>query len=66
MYFKHGCDGAGQQTTMKSKDVVDSKHHIFQDGLVPLKMVCARASEEEMIMWLNESRILNSQLHQYI
>ena len=60
MYFKDGCDGAGQQTTMKSKDMVDSKHHMFQYGLVPLKMVCARASEEEMIMWLNESP--NSQL----
>ena len=59
MYFKDGCDGAGQQTTMKSKDMVDSKHHMFQYGLVPLKMVCARASEE-MIMWLNESP--NSQL----
>ena len=61
MYFKDGCDGAGQQTTMKSKDMVNSKHHMFQYGLVPLKMVCSRESEEEITtMWLNESP--NSQL----
>ena len=53
--FKEGCDGAGHQTTMKSKDMVDSKHHMFQYGIVPLRMLCVRAMKEEEVMWLNKS-----------
>ena len=60
IFFKDGCDGAGQQATMKSKDMVDSKHYMFQYGIVPPRMLCIRATEEEEIMWLNESP--NSQL----
>ena len=60
IFFKDGCDGAGQQTTMKSKDMVNSKHHMFQYGLVPLRTLCIRATKEEEVMWINESP--NSQL----
>ena len=39
--------------------MVDSKHHMFQYGIVPLRMLCIRAMEEE-VTWFNESP--NSQL----
>ena len=54
MFFKDGCDGAGQQTRMKSKKMVDSEHHIFQYGVTPLKLTCTR-NHVEMVLWLNPS-----------
>ena len=54
-FFKDGCDGAGQQTTMKSKEMVASKHHMFQFGIVPLKVVCIRESQEQEVMSENQS-----------
>ena len=40
MCFKDGCDGAGQQVSMKSIEMIDSKSNMFQYGLIPLKLIC--------------------------
>ena len=40
MCFKDGCDGAGQQVSMKSIEMIESKSNMFQYGLIPLKLIC--------------------------
>ena len=70
MYMKDGCDGAGSQQNMKTRCTDEEKeefeHHMFQFGIVPLKLVCERLDPEnsDMIksvtLWENFSP--NSQL----
>ena len=40
MCFKDACDGAGQQVSMKSIEMIKSKSNMFQYGIIPLKLIC--------------------------
>ena len=55
MCFKDGGDGAGQQTTMKSKSMIDSKENIFQYSITPLSLTCTRQSGLQVVMWKNHA-----------
>ena len=54
MLFKDGCDGAGQQTILKSTKALGGKDHMFLYGIVPLRLVCKRG-EENIELWVNKT-----------
>ena len=58
IFFKDGCDGAGQQVVMQSTSMIDAKDNMFLYGLVVLKLVCKRENGEEIVLWQNKT--LNS------
>ena len=53
MYLKDGGDGAGTMPVLKSKHCVDDVDHIFQYGIIPLKLTAASDTTEEEILWSN-------------
>ena len=52
MCFKDGFDGAGQQVSMKSIEMIESKSNMFQYGLIPLKLICHQ-DNKNMTPWQN-------------
>ena len=55
IFFKDGCDGAGQQVIMQSTSMIDAKDNMFLYGLVVLKLVCKRENGEEIVLWQNKT-----------
>ena len=56
IFFKDGCDGAGQQVIMKSTSMIDAKDNMFLYGLIVLKLVCKREHDgEEIVLWQNKT-----------
>ena len=53
MYLKNGGDGAGTMPVLKSKHCADDVDHIFQYGIIPLKLTAASDTTEEEILWSN-------------
>ena len=54
MYLKDGGDGAGTMPILKSKGAADDQDHIFQYGIIPLKLaVMDNLSGIEESLWLN-------------
>ena len=52
MNFKDGGDGAGTMPFLKSKKAVDDDDHMFQYGLIPLKLTQQLHGKEEVV-WRN-------------
>ena len=54
MHLKDGGDGAGTMPFLKSKNSVDDDDHIFQYGIIPLKLTkCEEGKDEEVVVWKN-------------
>ena len=47
MHLKDGGDGAGTMPFLKSKKSVDDGDHIFQYGMIPLKLTKVGENDEE-------------------
>ena len=55
MIFKDGCDGAGQQAVWNAKSMVDAKDHMFQYGIVPLKLQTRHHDGNTSTLWENKT-----------
>ena len=54
MHLKDGGDGAGTMPFLKSKKSVDDGDHVFQYGMIPLKLTKKVVGEdEEEVVWKN-------------
>ena len=53
MHLKDGGDGAGTMPFLKSKKSVDDGDHIFQYGMIPLKLTKKVGENDEEVAWKN-------------
>ena len=62
--LKDGADGAGGQVVWQYAEMTEAAHHLFQHGLVPLRLeaVTAGNSDHRMI-WRNEAPNSSVGLH---
>ena len=57
LYLKDGGDGAGSMPKLKNASSVDDEEHIFQYGLIPLKLTQTR-NDNEVVIW--DNAVMNS------
>ena len=58
LYLKDGGDGAGSMPKLKSAKCVFDKEHIFQYGIIPLKLTVKDDNGEEITKW--ENKVMNA------
>lgn len=57
LYIKDGGDGAGSMPKLKTASAVDEEEHIFQYGIIPLKLI-QTTNGVEVVKWSNP--VMNS------
>ena len=55
LYLKDGGDGAGTMPALKSKKSVDDAEHMFQYGIIPLRLTQKKENCEEIDVWQNKT-----------
>ena len=58
LYLKDGGDGAGSMPKLKSAQSTDDAEHIFQYGLIPLRLTEKNNEHKETVKW--ENSVMNS------
>ena len=56
MVYKEGADGAGGHTVWQSTEMRDAEHHLFQHGIVPLRLEAYQndgADDVPLVLWRN-------------